>query len=430
MNYQLLPKSVCLIRSHKGDLAVKLAGCGLLFVVLALLNNNFSKYTKHPILLNIPQTIIFACIFFIYPAYYCAWLFFAQKGKVYRSVARSLRTIGTYDSTINWSLLPYFKVTTKTVMISMKDMRLRHILELYDCMFSTLLPDGYIEVEHYLSEDEAWLLIDYIEAGEKNRLVFKSPSDVMKWVVNDEKLPLDCTSSIDLRMTPHLLITGASGSGKSYYASFITALSLLKDYDVYVCDPKHSYSLFKQQPRCQLAFSPDEIYDLLKTVLKVVQTRMEEMEKILATDMTAVASDYGYHPILIVMEEYMALMNSGFDKKKLKEIDDMVLQISAMGRALSVHLIIVMQVSSAKDLNSSIRANCGKLVFGNATQTIYETAFNMKSIPKVNVKMRPGEGIGSFEVGTFRFMAPTLYFPLYRLLPDQSKYKRRKEVTG
>lgn len=358
-----------------------------------------------------------ACMVFalmIYPVRYFFYLL-SPEGKIYRSVLKSLRSVCACDVRAVKTFLPDVRVDGGTVRIQIPDIATRAVLEQYAEQISSALPPDYIAVQTYLSEDESTFCIDVVQTGDKMRLYYRSPSEVMAFVKNHPyEFPLDMRTTIDIHEMPHLLITGKTGSGKSYYASFLAASAIARGWMVYILDFKRSYTMFRTS--CTCAFDVDQIYWKLRGAVQLMHERQAIMENLTAEDINMLACEADMKPVIIVIEEYMALMNSGADKKILKEIEQMVLEITAVGRAMDVHVVLVMQVASAKDLNSSIRANCAAMVFGNANSTIYETAFGTKTVPNVTARFKPGQGLGMFEVEPFRFSAPTLLFPLRDLL--------------
>ena len=340
-----------------------------------------------------------------------------DDGKVYRCFVNSLKSANIICEHWYGDTLPDVVVKNGTITVPLDNVIVRKKLESYIDQISSAVPAGFIITEASLSYDESKLICKYIRSGDSSRIYFHNAEEVVSYVsAHPYEFPLDQYHSIDLYHTPHLLITGKTGSGKSYYAMLLTMMSLMHHWNVYVLDYKQSYVMFS--PYCHVAYSVDEIYRELKNVQRTLHERKAMMAPYTAADPSAVAVDVGFVPVVVVIEEYMALMHSNADKKILKEIESMVMEITAMGRALSIHLILIMQVSAAKDLDSSIRANLAPMVFGSANNTIYETAFGTKDVPKVRVKFHSGEGLALDEIDVYRFKAPTLMFPLADLLKE------------
>ena len=133
------------------------------------------------------------------------------------------------------------------------------------------------------------------------------------------------------------------------------------------------------------------------------------MDEELKTKPEALAIERGFPVKFVLIEEYLALVNSGADKKTLDRIEKMILEITTTGRSLNVYLCMVLQVSAATTLNTSIRSNLPiKIVFGNPDRTIYETTFGKSSVPSVLSRMDKGEGLVSIDGDIIPFSSPML----------------------
>lgn len=141
------------------------------------------------------------------------------------------------------------------------------------------------------------------------------------------------------------------------------------------------------------------------------------MDIVFETNPNGLAIDYGFPVYFVVIEEYLALINSGLTKKEIDHIEEMLLEITTTGRQLNITLAMCLQVSSANILNSSIRANLPvKLAMGNSNRTILETLFGASNVPKVASKLEIGEGLGTYDFDIFTFASPTLLFQESELL--------------
>lgn len=341
---------------------------------------------------------------------------FSLKDKnknIIKCIEKNLISIGAVvQVSDNLKLTPKVKCLNNLIEIDIANADIRKKLERNQDILSTFLPTGYITNDIYMSKDEKTLYIKCQNILESTRYTFKN-LDAFVQVADalpKDTLILDKDHSINLREQPHLLISGSTGSGKSYYASFLVSLAIYKNYDVDVLDYKQSYTAFEDA--CQVAYTIDEIYNRLTELRDELHKRQTEMRKVLKDNPNAIASDYGFKTKLIFVEEYMSVVNSGADKKILNEISKILLEITAIGRALSFHLVLITQVSSANNLDTSIRSNLAPMVLGMANSTIYETAFSTKSVPNIATKFEKGEGLAKFDINLVRVSCPTLNFPL------------------
>lgn len=326
--------------------------------------------------------------------------------------------------TDNLSITPKVKCNNNEIKINIANPEIRKKLESNQDILNSFLPDGYITNDVYFSKDEKEITIKFQNINNDTRYTFNTIKE-FKQVADalpKDVLILDKDHSINLREQPHFLISGTTGSGKSYYASFVVCLCLYKDYLVDVLDYKQSYTAFEDA--CQVSYTIEQIYNRLVSLRDELHDRQTKMKPYLKENANAIASDCGFKTRVIFVEEFMSVMNSGADKKILTEITKILLEITAIGRALSFHLFLITQVASATNLDTSIRSNLVPIVLGTATNTIYETSFGTKSVPKVSTKFDKGEGLAKFDINLIRVACPTLNFPLLDILRVGNTHQR------
>lgn len=305
------------------------------------------------------------------------------------------------------------------IIINVNDMNIRSKIESNQEILSSGLPDGLIVYKTYLSKDQNELIIKYKDISKDKRIEFDNSIDFINWVINNNQtiIKLDNDNNVDLTENNGLLITGKSGSGKSFFAQQVLIQGILKHWDISILDYKRSYQAFKDY--CKVAFTVEEITNELENILKDLHERQQAMDEILKENPQVLAIDNGYPVKFVLIEEYLALVNSGADKKTLDKIEKMILEITTTGRSLNVYLCMVLQVSSASALNTSIRANLPiKIVFGNPDRTIYETTFGKGSVPDVMTKMEKGEGLCSIDGDIIPFSSPFVKCGISPILKD------------
>ncbi len=175
------------------------------------------------------------------------------------------------------------------------------------------------------------------------------------------------TVVVDLAKTPHMLIAGATGSGKSVCVNSIIC-SLL-----YSCEPENVKLILIDPKIVELSFYNDiphlltpVISDPVKSV-KVLHWCVEEMERRYAMleqyNVREIESYnkkiYMHNPnaqkmsyIVIIIDEFADLMmTSG------KEIETLVSRITAKSRAIGIHLVIATQRPSTDVITGLIKSN-------------------------------------------------------------------------
>lgn len=276
---------------------------------------------------------------------------------------------------------------------------------------STSLPNSLIVKKVYLDKYGNKVIIEFIDYNSKFRKKYNSIEQLKKECTerNILEVIIDDNNILNLRKFPHALIAGSTGSGKTYAAQFLLVQFILKKYKIIVLDVKRSYQAFDKFTI--FVSNPQKIIEELERISNILDQRSMYMDDYLRNNPEAIASDVGLTPIVIIIEEYLALINSFDDAKQRKHFESLVIRIITMGRALSIHMICITQVALADSINSAIKSNLPcKIVLGNASETIYKTSFGLSDVPHMSINFAPGEGIISFECDKSIVRFPTLLF--------------------
>ncbi|MFI5202581.1 MAG: DNA translocase FtsK, partial [Candidatus Kapaibacterium sp.] len=185
----------------------------------------------------------------------------------------------------------------------------------------------------------------------------------------------------DLNKMPHLLIAGATGSGKSVGVNGIIASLLYakspRDVKFVIVDPKKiELSLYKKLRKHYLIVSPEAGEDIVTTpmfavvALKAVEIEMERRYDKLAKAAVRSLADYNikvaqgklrstqeeqhYHLpyIVVIIDELADLMITA-----AREIEEPICRIAQMARAVGIHMILATQRPSVDVITGVIKAN-------------------------------------------------------------------------
>lgn len=331
--------------------------------------------------------------------------------RIRNNIEKNLISIDIYDK-YNTSILftPSISISDSKIIINMNNIKFRKKIESYSEQFSSALPDFLIVENMYFNKGGNKLIIEYDDSLFDKRIIYKSLSEYKDKIL---KLPItqfefDHKHIIDLNEYSHFLVSGTTGSGKSYLSQQILIQALIKKFDVYVLDYKRSYQIFKNYTH--FSTNPIDILNTLKQLEQIMIDRMNKMEEFLEKDPNAIAVNYGIQPIVIIIEEYIGLM-SALDSKSQKEIERIIKSISVLARSVNMHLFMVMQSASTENVNPSIRHNLSKILLGNAQSNIIISTFgNGTEIPKLNTKLEKGEGYIQLGEMITRLKVPTLSY--------------------
>lgn len=308
------------------------------------------------------------------------------------AIESNLISVGAYKKHENkvYVELPKIKIKSNTIIISLKDLRIRTIISRYLDSFSTALPERYIVEDYYISQNNAEVVIKY----EDMKNYIPEQYSIMEYIHKIKSLGLfdlyfDKKHIVNINDYPHFLISGASGSGKSYLANQIVIQAIIKEWEVLICDLKRSYGLYKAYT--DYSYEIDDIIEKLQSVEAEMNLRMQKLQPELDKNPRALAVDIGYKPMLVVIEEYISLISS-LDKKQKEEVERCVKNISVLARQSNIHLMIVMQSAGTENINSTTRSNLTKVLLGNAQSNIITATFGT-GVDIPNAKMNKGEGL-------------------------------------
>lgn len=218
----------------------------------------------------------------------------------------------------------------------------------------------------------------------------------------DDSLLIDIYGDfvINLKHNFSMLVSGASGAGKSYFTyywltRFISQTVEGKHAKLFAIDPKQSdlYKLCRQSgmPTENFGTTNAEAFKIVRAYLKEMENRMSIYDESQAFD--SVGIDIGLEPTLLVLEEYSSLVAS-MDSKQKKEFENMVAIIAQKARSLSMGVLIVMQQPRADSLSSNIREQMVNSVFlGNPSKESAGMMFGTTDLPEVR-----GKGVGTYSI--------------------------------
>lgn len=179
---------------------------------------------------------------------------------------------------------------------------------------------------------------------------------------------------VDLAKAPHMLIAGATGSGKSVGVNTILLSMLYQnapaDLRLILVDPKRvEFSMYNGIPHllCPVITEPDKTISALKWAVAEMERRykvLEEQFKRNIAEYNAANPDNHMPYIAIVVDELADLM-----VQAAKEVEDSIVRIAQKARAVGIHLIVATQRPSVDVITGLIKANIPtRIAFAVASQ--------------------------------------------------------------
>lgn len=235
---------------------------------------------------------------------------------------------------------------------------------------STLEEAFYCDLQED-QQEEGYICFKLLYDVSKNRLNIKDLA------VENFQLPLMKTSVWDINKTPHALIAGGTGGGKTYFMlSIIYAVMGFSTMDV--CDPKKADLLdlgvlpyFKDH-----VFFGAGIITCLERNVQQMNERYDNMKKLPNYKTGKNYSYFGLKPHFIIVDEWPAYY-SALDTKERKKAMQLLNQIILIGRQSGYFLILGMQRPDAKYIDGALRDSFGlRVTLGKMSKSGYKMMFD------------------------------------------------------
>lgn len=385
-------------RKYYRNFYIAMMVVSLLLFISGLIANNYlfyinviGKICKDAL---IGEAVVIAMVIAVILLKYGGIKKYTAHALLLESVERNLMSVGAYIKKENkvYVELPKIKLKDGIIKIGLSNLKIRTIIERYLDTFSTALPDRYIVEDYYISQNNAEVIIIYediktYKPEEYSLAEYKQKIESMNLL----DLYFDRKHILNVNDYPHFLISGSTGSGKSYFANELVIQAIIKGWQVVICDLKRSYGLYKGFT--DYSYEIDDILVKLKSVEAEMNLRMKKLQPELDKNPKTLAVDIGYKPMLVVIEEYISLQAS-LDKKQKEELERVVKNISVLARQSNIHMMIVLQSAGTENINSTTRSNLTKVLLGNAQSNILSATFGTGvDLPCVNTKLSKGQGL-------------------------------------
>ncbi|NJM05982.1 DNA translocase FtsK [Candidatus Gracilibacteria bacterium] len=171
----------------------------------------------------------------------------------------------------------------------------------------------------------------------------------------------------DLAAFPHLLVAGATGSGKSVFLRSLL-LSLMTQYapgkiELLIVDPKQTdFSFFEGLPYLRggkVFTQPVEAQAMLLELVRDEMPRRQQLMRGRSMNIKEFNRRYPQEalpPIVALIDEYAQLM-SILNKKDAESFERDLMSLGAVSRSAGIHLVLATQRPSADVVTSTLKAN-------------------------------------------------------------------------
>ena len=231
--------------------------------------------------------------------------------------------------------------------------------------------------------------------GISKRIVIPNLSE---FVQNNQenKIPIMENLMIDYNKTVGIVVAGNSGSGKSYFLTYLLE-SLAKISDLIICDPKfdspsrwaknHQIPVIHPSNNRSKSDFVSELNDSLSSVLNIIYER----QGILFEN-----PNHEFEHLTVVIDETLAL-TEGVNKQIKESFLSLLSSIALLGRATRSHLLLVSQRFDYNAVPVSVREQMNVLVqIGNINSKTVQFLF--PELDPSGIVIPIGKGTGLIQV--------------------------------
>lgn len=197
----------------------------------------------------------------------------------------------------------------------------------------------------------------------------------------------------EINATPHMLIAGSTGSGKSVCINCIIASILMRakpeEVKLVMVDPKKvELNMYNGVPHllCPVVTDPKKASVALKNIVVEMERRYDIFEQTHNKNISSYNAYCETHPefpklpyIVVIIDELADLMLVA-----AKEVEDSIMRITQMARAAGIHLIVATQRPSTDVITGVVKANIpSRISFAVSSSIDSRTILDMSGAEKL-----------------------------------------------
>lgn len=172
--------------------------------------------------------------------------------------------------------------------------------------------------------------------------------------------------TIDLNQTPHVLIGGETGSGKSNLLKLLVYQSLVKNFDVVLIDFKRGVSFSNFNSLVTIIYEYETACQTLENMVNETKRRLDLFRSTKVDnikDYNKITTLKNLNRKIIFIDELAELLNTR-DKELSNRLYDALETLTRLSRAAGIHLIIGIQRPDAAIVNGQIKNNISCRISG------------------------------------------------------------------
>ena len=199
--------------------------------------------------------------------------------------------------------------------------------------------------------------------------------------------------TVNLANIPHILLGGATGSGKSVLLKLLLMQALHKGAEVSIADFKGGVDFPPVwHKKCRMCFDEQELLKLLTGLVEELHRRKKLLTSAGLPNIDQYNAETGanLHRLIFACDEVAEVLDrTGLNKEQkelVNQIENRLATIARLGRAFGIHLILATQRPDANLISGQIRNNLNCRICGRAdnvlSQLILDNTDAASQIPK------------------------------------------------
>lgn len=183
--------------------------------------------------------------------------------------------------------------------------------------------------------------------------------------------------TVDLNKTPHILLGGTTGSGKTILLENLIYQYYKKNAIIYLADLKKvDFMQWENVNNVNVITDIQTLRNKLYEVIDILINRQIKLQRLKVRNIDEYNQKYTnecnrpLQRIVVACDELTEIFNE--DNKTTKEIEKYLSQIARLGRAFGITLIISTQRPDCKVLDGQIKSNIDVRICGKADKILSE----------------------------------------------------------
>lgn len=276
----------------------------------------------------------------------------------------------------------------------------------YEFYSESISKESFVDKKNELECELNGHIVDIYTEKDKRHIIVKTISsdntlpNELEWdenLLSDKEFVLKLgksilqEESINISSTPHILIGGSTGSGKSVLCKSLLAQCIMKDADVLIADFKGGLDYSKVwHDKTTIITNIDSFNKILDEVL----IKLEKRKEVLVDSMNRNIVEYNekhsekINHIVICCDEVAEVLDktglSKEEKEKVLKVESSLSTIARLGRAFGIHLVLSTQRPDAEILKGQIKNNLGIRICGRADKVLSQIILdNSEAVDKI-----------------------------------------------